>query len=748
MIFLPSAKFIYRPQTTIPTPVANVYWEANYGVVTTTDGTTADASPVSGNKVLSWTSKGGTNKVLTNPTNANRPTYYVPAYGVPFITFDSTVTFQWLAGNNIANAFDNNQSMSMGVALRRPGAYNSSRNEPYILFNPGWNGVNKIEQNAGVIRYASGGDSIGDVPGTWITTSATREVTAESTIFGTFSTTATAQTAANAAASTGKIYLNGTLNNTTTGSATKTGVGYNGNYAFAVGGPAGGGVAGPSARDYYGVYLYTAELTEVQVSAAHADIASRHFGWSTLPVTGAALWLDASRSDTLFVESTLATAVTTDNGPVGGWKDLSGNNRHALQSPTTARPTWRTPINGQNGLGVMSFNGSTQYFDVANLPSLASGYTFYGIIKQPTATGAVISSASVGVDGSTAAMIARPAVTAVGNAQVSTTNSKFGAGSALFDGSGDYLSVSASEGFNFGTGAFTIEMFFRIPAGASAAPNGKVLVSNENASWSAGAFTLYSLLSTTAFRPSLYVNDFSTSTPILTPTSGDYRDDTWHHIAIVRQTGGAMSMYIDGTSVASATYTGNCGSSTRNLLIGHNLVSGREYTGGVADYRISKFARYTSAFTPSAVPLPDTAATDSNFAQTSLLLHMDGANGSTVFTDSSNNTGTGITQGGKSLAQSVISGTVVGVIGNYDGTHTAGNYLVRTSSSAANVSGVMTQTASTPATGTASIGRLTNATAYFNSQIYELVVLPRQSTTTEDTAWKTYTAAKWGITWS
>jgi hypothetical protein len=98
-----------------------------------------------------------------------------------------------------------------------------------------------------------------------------------------------------------------------------------------------------------------------------------------LPVTGAALWLDASRGDTLFTDNLLTTAATTDNGPIGGWKDLSGNNRHALQTTPLARPTWRTPVNGLNGLGMMSFNGSTQWL-VSPLTT-ATPYTQFVVVK-------------------------------------------------------------------------------------------------------------------------------------------------------------------------------------------------------------------------------------------------------------------------------------------------------------------------------------------------------------------------------
>ena len=48
-------------------------------------------------------------------------------------------------------------------------------------------------------------------------------------------------------------------------------------------------------------------------------------------------------------------------------------------------------------------------------------------------------------------------ITANGDAQISTAQSKFGDSSAYFDGTGDYLSVADREDFDFGTSNFTID---------------------------------------------------------------------------------------------------------------------------------------------------------------------------------------------------------------------------------------------------------------------------------------------------
>jgi hypothetical protein len=53
------------------------------------------------------------------------------------------------------------------------------------------------------------------------------------------------------------------------------------------------------------------------------------------------------------------------------------------------------------------------------------------------------------------------AVTTYGDAQIDTANKKFGAGSASFDGSGDYLSLPDSADWSFGSGDFTVDFWAR-----------------------------------------------------------------------------------------------------------------------------------------------------------------------------------------------------------------------------------------------------------------------------------------------
>lgn len=98
---------------------------------------------------------------------------------------------------------------------------------------------------------------------------------------------------------------------------------------------------------------------------------------------------------------------------------------------------------------------------------------------------------------------------------------------------------------------------------------------------------------------------------------------TWYHMAVVKQ-GTAVNVYLSGTPVAGGTITGTISSAARPLVIGsYYRIGANAY---VDEVRISKTARYLGAFTP-----PSTAFT--NDSNTLLLLHAEGADGSTTILD-------------------------------------------------------------------------------------------------------------------
>lgn len=214
-------------------------------------------------------------------------------------------------------------------------------------------------------------------------------------------------------------------------------------------------------------------------------------------------------------------------------------------------------------------------------------------------------------------------ITAGGSVTQSTTQSKFGGKSAYFNGTSDGLSF---PDILLGTGDFTIEMFFKTNSSVQYAQ----LIGNE----SSGGFNGYSLLinnnSSTGGQIALYRQGAF----ILQSSSGDWSDDAWHHIALVRS-GTTITLWIDGSSYGTATDSSSYSGDT--YYIGrNNIFTPRNMVGYIDEVRISKYARYTSSFTPTTTAfLEAVPGSDVWYPETVALLHFNGSNGSTTFTDSS-----------------------------------------------------------------------------------------------------------------
>jgi hypothetical protein len=239
-------------------------------------------------------------------------------------------------------------------------------------------------------------------------------------------------------------------------------------------------------------------------------------------------------------------------------------------------------------------------------------------------------------------------ITAVGNAQVDTAQSKFGGASALFDGTDDYLRISQSSTLNLGTGDFTIEFWVR--ANALGANN---CILTTGTSFAAGALGIAGGSSGNGMRYFDYNYNSSGSALVGDPTA--LTTGVWYHYAITR-TGSSWKLYRDGTSVSTGTYAGAVNLAHTDTLIGAAGwdISNTDWNGWIDELRISNSVRYTSNFTPATTAFV-------NDANTLLLMHMDGVDASTqFFDDTANRTQKGISAIGNAqvdTAQSQFGGT-------------------------------------------------------------------------------------------
>ena len=208
-----------------------------------------------------------------------------------------------------------------------------------------------------------------------------------------------------------------------------------------------------------------------------------------------------------------------------------------------------------------------------------------------------------GANGSTTIIDSSPTpktVTAVGNAQISTAQSKFGGASILLDGAGDYLQSPSSTDFQLGTGDFTLELWI-YSLGFAGAPNFNdygALFDYRTANVSQVNVLLTFLGSSTLV---LYVNGATRIAGSAISTN------TWTHVALSR-TSGTTKLFINGSQEGS-NYADTNSYTSSVFRTGSNIAGDAFFNGYIDDLRITKgIARYTSNFTPPTAPFPDIAS--------------------------------------------------------------------------------------------------------------------------------------------
>ena len=182
-------------------------------------------------------------------------------------------------------------------------------------------------------------------------------------------------------------------------------------------------------------------------------------------------------------------------------------------------------------------------------------------------------------------------ITVNGDAQISTAQSKFGGSSLYFDGARDYLTVSSSSDFGFGTGDFTIEFWAHLTLLSGT----RMLVDFRSSGSSQLAPTIY-----TAGAQLKFFNSGSNRID-----GGTLSTSVWYHVAVSRQ-GTNTRMFLDGVQTGS-TYSDSSDYPSRPVAVGGYVYStGFDSQGYIDDLRITKgVARYTSNFTPPTKAFPD-----------------------------------------------------------------------------------------------------------------------------------------------
>ena len=184
------------------------------------------------------------------------------------------------------------------------------------------------------------------------------------------------------------------------------------------------------------------------------------------------------------------------------------------------------------------------------------------------------------------------AVTAVGNAKTSTTQTKFGATSAYFDGTGDYLSVADAAGLEPGSSDFTLQAWIR-PDNVNA---GNYSFFSKRADTSVvGPFLLRREGNVLSLKHSTNGTTWADQ-----DTGGTLTANTWHHVALVRS-GSTLKVYLDGALAITQTVSGSLHDNSAALLIGGDT-NANQWIGYIDEVVYEMSARWTAAFTPPSVP--------------------------------------------------------------------------------------------------------------------------------------------------
>ena len=222
-------------------------------------------------------------------------------------------------------------------------------------------------------------------------------------------------------------------------------------------------------------------------------------------------------------------------------------------------------------------------------------------------------------------------LTANGNAQIDTAQSKFGGASGLFDGTGDYLRVTPwGSDFDVAAGNFTIDCWIRRPtaAGYQAIFSGRQAAGDDNnymgLMFTNGRQVIDYFASSNGTSWDLLVGD----TGAIDRGSITVTNDAWHHIALVRS-GNTYYGFVDGVQDFTKTVAGTIIAVDDSLTIGNWTNYGGGFNGWIDEFRFSKgIARWTANFTPES-----SAYSCGDDGYIVLMAHMDGADTSTTFMD-------------------------------------------------------------------------------------------------------------------
>lgn len=186
-------------------------------------------------------------------------------------------------------------------------------------------------------------------------------------------------------------------------------------------------------------------------------------------------------------------------------------------------------------------------------------------------------------------------VTANGDAQIDTAEKKFGTGAGLFDGTGDYLSVTDSAEFDFALSSSpgTIDFWIR-PTSVSGTQAILSRGSGGPNDWNMTDGNMY-LFQLQGSTPAFYFNNNGSAVQVTGPSVSS---GAWSHICIDYD---GTNFYVGANGSFGSGVSGQCYKPTGvdTMEIGRNSSGGGDpYSGHVDELRFSDVSRIDDSSDP------------------------------------------------------------------------------------------------------------------------------------------------------
>ena len=292
------------------------------------------------------------------------------------------------------------------------------------------------------------------------------------------------------------------------------------------------------------------------------------------------------------------------SSPINSWTHVAGvrlGNVFTLYINGVSAQTSTQAITLQtaNTITIGARNNTGSYTElyagyISNLRVIKGTAIYTGTFTPPTSPATSVANTSVLINGTSTALTdvtSRTNMITVSTAKISTARSKYGTGSMYFNGSSDYISMPVNVGIQ-GTENFTVECWVYL--NDITANNTKIILlspTNNTFGFRIGQSYHGNVQGLGIFKANVSDNDYCAYT---------FATGQWYHVAVVRS-GSTIYFFVNGTqqttlgtSVGSFSFV-----AASSITIGANYPGTTEYFNGyIDDLRITKYARYTTNFTP------------------------------------------------------------------------------------------------------------------------------------------------------